>query len=75
MKYRIGGGGFPLPEGLIPSATVIDTDTTPDGWSKLISERGIVPPVNSQPLDEATYIWMCQAYGVHRVGLYPIPGA
>jgi hypothetical protein len=75
MKYRIGGGGFPLPEGLIPSSTVIDTDTVPDGWSAIIASRAIVPPINSQALDTATYDLMVRLYGVHRVGIYPIPTA
>jgi hypothetical protein len=45
------------------------------GWSKVIADRNIVPPVNSQPLDEATYTWMCRQYGAHNVGVWPIPTA
>jgi hypothetical protein len=74
MKWRVGAGGFPLPEGLIPSATEINTDTLTDGWSKIIAERGIVPPINAQALDEATYQWMCRQYGADKVGVWPIPG-
>jgi hypothetical protein len=74
MKYRIGSGGFPVGPWLIPSGVVIDTDTVPDGWSKLLKDRGIMPPVNSQALDEATYDWLVATYGVNRCGVWPIPG-
>jgi hypothetical protein len=73
MKYRIGAGGFPLPEGLIPSSTVINTDTVSDGWSAIIAARGIMPPVNAQALDDATYQWMVGHYP-NRVGPWPIAG-
>jgi hypothetical protein len=75
MRYQLFGGGQPVGPWLIPHGTIIDTDQLADGWSKLINERGIVPPITAQALDQATYDWMCKQYGVEKVGVWPIPTA
>ena len=70
-RYQITHSGWPVDQWLIPNGTVID-DVSGDGWSVLIRERGLPPPVNASPLDTATYNQMVQLYGAYRVG--PPPG-
>jgi hypothetical protein len=76
MKYQLTHQGFPVGPWLIPNGVVIDTDTVPvGGWSKVIADRGIIPPIAAQALDAATYDFMCRQYGADKVGVFPIPTA
>jgi hypothetical protein len=66
-RYQLDGSGWPVDQFLIPPGTVIDTYANADGWSLMVSERGLWPPITAQPLDAATYETMVQLYGAWRV--------
>jgi hypothetical protein len=70
MKFRVGGSSWPVGQHLIPNGTVIDTTGNPEQmnqWSREVLKRGLLPPVDAQPLDDATYQQMVAIYGAHRV--------
>jgi hypothetical protein len=69
-KYRIGGTGFVVGAWVLPSGTVINTDGSPydmDYWSLEIWKRGVPPPLDSQPLNAATWREMVYRHGENRV--------
>jgi hypothetical protein len=58
MKFQKRNHGWPLQGGrvFVPAGTIIDTDANADAWSRLVTELGLTrPPINAQPLDQATY--------------------
>jgi hypothetical protein len=60
MRYQLRGSGWLIGQWYIPQGTIIDT-TASDDWSKLAV--GLIPPINGQPLDQATYDFMKSQYG------------
>ena len=74
MRYQLCGGGQPVGPWLVPHGVIIDTDQLADGWSRLIAERGIPPPVTCQALNQETYDWLVATYGRDHVAMFPIPG-
>jgi hypothetical protein len=70
-RYQITHSGWPVDQWLIPTGALIDDVSGTDQWSTLIRERGLPPPVNASPLDQATYNQMVALYGAHRIGPPP----
>jgi hypothetical protein len=70
-RYQITQHGFPVGDRLIPNGTVIDTDAQ-DDWSKLA--RGLAPPLNAQPLDQAAFDKMKSVYPEHTRWIVTGPG-
>jgi hypothetical protein len=70
MKFQLRQHGWPIGQHLIPEGTIIDTDAG-DQWSRLAV--GLNPPINAQPLDQATYDAMKAIYPAERI--ITVPGA
>jgi hypothetical protein len=62
MRYRITGQ-WRLGDAVAPSGVVIDANAN-DRWSKRV--RGLVPPLDAVPLDQAAYEAQLAAYPDHR---------
>jgi hypothetical protein len=60
MRYRVNTK-WPVQGGamMIPGGTIID-DAQPDQWSSAV--RGVIPPPDVTPLDQATRDWLVNAY-------------
>ena len=85
MKYQLRDHGWPVGQFLIPQGTIIDTESTfplPNDtafsncletyrWSQIA--KGHEPPINAQPLDQATYNAMKAIYPAERI--ITVPGA
>jgi hypothetical protein len=68
-KYRISSA-WPVGAWVLPSGMVINTDGDPhkmDFWSLELWKRNVPPPLDAQPLDQATYREMVYQYGANRV--------
>lgn len=72
MKFRVSGSGWPLDQWLLPNGTVIDTDAS-DLWSTIVRERGLPPPIDATPLDQAAWQAQVDAYPGHTHLLSPWP--
>jgi len=70
MKYQLRDHGWPIGQFTIPVGRIIDTDAN-DDFARLA--RGLNPPINAQPLNQATYDAMKQIYPAHRI--ITVPGA
>jgi hypothetical protein len=72
MHYRTGPRGFPFGSALIGPGTEINTDDI--AWSQLAN---VMPPIDAQALDDATYQVMQQHYTSigwgHLMGGPPLP--
>jgi hypothetical protein len=76
MRYQLTQHGWPISDRLIPVGTVIDDVAGQDDFSKLVRARGLSPPINAQPLDQATYNSMKQFHGPDMVRwIRTVPGA
>jgi hypothetical protein len=75
LKYQIYEHGWALGQWFVPPGSIIDDAFGKDRWSLLVKELGLFPPLNAQPLSQATYDAMKRAYPefVHRIRT--VPGA
>jgi hypothetical protein len=79
MRFQLRQTGWPLQGGrsYVPQGQIIDSAST-DAWSALVVSLGItLPPLNAQPLDQATFDTMKTAYdplGMTR-WIVTVPGA
>ena len=85
MRYQLRDHGWLVGQSFIPQGTIIDSASTfPSAgdpafsnkletyrWSQLV--LGLNPPINAQPLDQATYDSMKAIYPPHRI--ITVPGA
>jgi hypothetical protein len=74
LKYQLREHGWAIGQFLIPEGRIIDTDLNND-FANLA--RGLNPPLNAQPLDQATYDAMKAIYeplGMTR-WIVTVPGA
>jgi hypothetical protein len=60
--------GWPFDQYCVPQGTIID-DSSNDQWSKMIVTRNLHlhPPINAQPLDQATYDVMRNYYSMQQI--------
>jgi hypothetical protein len=75
MRFQLRDSGWPISPFYIPEGTILDTVSGTDDWSRLAVGRN--PPLNAQPLDQATYDAMKAIYdplGMTR-WVITIPGA
>jgi hypothetical protein len=74
MKFALRQTGWSIEGGrtFIPQGTVIDTDAGTDGFSRLVASLGLTPPVNAQPLNQATWDLMRLQYPASAI--FTIPG-
>jgi hypothetical protein len=75
MKFQLREIGWPIKGGnvFIPQGTIIDTVAGTDPWSPIVASLGLTPPVNAQPLDQATYNTMRLEFPAYRI--ITVPGA
>jgi hypothetical protein len=59
MRYQLRDHGWAIGAFLIPEGRIVDTDLNND-FGNLA--RGLNPPLNAQPLDQATYNAMKAIY-------------
>ena len=85
MRYQLRDHGWSVGQFFIPQGTIIDSSSTfplPNDpafsnhletyhWSQLVV--GLNPPINAQPLDQATYDAMKAIYPAERI--ITVPGA
>jgi hypothetical protein len=69
MKFQLREAGWPIKGGsvFIPQGTIIDTDAPTGPWSPIVAALGLTPPVNAQPLDQATYNTMRNEFPAYRI--------
>jgi hypothetical protein len=72
-KYQLRQTGWPVGQFLIPQGAIIDTVAGTDAWSMLVASLGLPPPMNAQPLDQATYNTMRLQFAAWQI--ITIPGA
>ena len=70
MRYQLRDHGWAIGAFLIPEGRIVNTDLNND-FGNLA--RGLNPPLNAQPLDQATYNAMKAIYLAHRI--ITVPGA
>ena len=77
MKFQLRDYGWPISPFLVPQGTLIDTDVLPaftqTPWSAFVAASGLPPPINAQPLDQATYDLMRQQFPARLI--YTVIGA
>jgi hypothetical protein len=54
---------WPIADRLVPVGSIIDTVAGTDDFSKLVVARGLSPPIQCIPLDQATWNTMKDLYG------------
>ena len=72
MKFQLRECGWSIGAFLIPQGTIID-DASTDGWSRFVVSKGLTPPINAQPFDQATYDLMRNEFPAWRI--LTVPGA
>jgi hypothetical protein len=65
LRYQITQHGWPVSDRLIPNGTIIDDVAGQDDFSKLVRAKGLSPPLNAQPLDQAAWAAMKSVYPEH----------
>jgi hypothetical protein len=73
-KFQLRDTGWPVGAFLIPRDTIIDTVSGTDGWSRLVASLGLTPPMNAQPLDQATYDTMRLEFPASQIITMPADG-
>jgi hypothetical protein len=75
MRFQLRQCGWPLLGGrvFVPEGTIINTASGTDPWSPIVAALGLTPPINAQPLDQATYDLMRQEFPAYRI--ITVPGA
>jgi hypothetical protein len=62
-RYQLVQTGWSIGAVFVPPGSVIDDVAGQDDFSKLVRTRGLSPPLNAQPLDQASWNTMKALYG------------
>jgi hypothetical protein len=72
-RFQLRMHGWSIGQWFVPEGAIIDTINGTDQWSVLVKSLKLDPPLNAQPLDQATYDRMARLYDKHRI--HTVPGA